>query len=372
MPRRRQKHHPPTASSSTDQDQSHIAPYQTSDTHLFQLDVGMQLEAHEILHHLRGIVEWNHRSRLYGPMVERPFSMTDLPRLQRGQAIGFFNKTVPIYMLEGDKNKRGLTNMLSITLHNYLYKKWFRPYRSDIELGQFIAKVIDVHGQPESIDEATAVDVAMTIRSTINAQLFRIPPRPFYTIPALFEALVVVIPAESYCICSSIANISTMTVLMLLTGETVGLSGPISFDSIENEVERVTIRGMHGVRTRLEVAVDFIMFMELREAAVFGPQPDPVAAAASDPVIQDIYGLEPMYCFERRRATQLGWKYGPIVGPSSKWVSMERYPKWTGAGAGVDMLVYQKKEERAWSMHRDHCSCYSSQKTEEVNEEVTI
>lgn len=208
--------------------------------------------------------------------------MADLTLLRDFQAFSFFNKTVPIYLLKGDKKKTGLMHTITLPLHNFLYRKWFRPYRSDIERGQFIAKVVDVYDQPESSNEATAVDVAMVLRSTIHTRLLSLPPKQFYTITPLFKALVVVIPAESYCICSSISNISTMTVLVLLTGENDGLSGPIYFDSIENQAERVTISGLHGIRTKIEVAVDFIIGLEQREAAVFGPQPDPVASSASN------------------------------------------------------------------------------------------
>ncbi|KAG8354298.1 hypothetical protein FVEN_g7778 [Fusarium venenatum] len=294
--------------------------------------------------------------------------MAELPQLERYRALDFFNKTVPIYMLRGDKKTYGLAWPFFITLHNYLYKMWFRPYRSEIERGQFITKVVEVCNQPESSGEATSMDVAMGLRSTIHTRLLNLPPRQFYTITAVFKALLIVIPAKSYCNCSSIEDISTMTALILLTGENDGLSSPISFESVENEVEKVVIRGMHGVRTRLEVAVDFAMFLEQREDAVFGPQPDPVASTASD--TEELDG--PMYCYEKSQATESGWKYGPIVGPSSKWVSMERYPKWTGWGARVEFACYKKKEERDWRFHKQRCTCYLSQKTEEVNEEVTI
>ncbi|KAH6964813.1 hypothetical protein EDB82DRAFT_437293, partial [Fusarium venenatum] len=299
----------------------YVAPYEPSDNVYPRLNAEMHLEAHEILHHLRGILESQHRATLYTTPANHPLTMAELPQLERYRALDFFNKTVPIYMLRGDKKTYGLAWPFFITLHNYLYKMWFRPYRSEIERGQFITK-----------------------------------------------ALLIVIPAKSYCNCSSIEDISTMTALILLTGENDGLSSPISFESVENEVEKVVIRGMHGVRTRLEVAVDFAMFLEQREDAVFGPQPDPVASTASD--TEELDG--PMYCYEKSQATESGWKYGPIVGPSSKWVSMERYPKWTGWGARVEFACYKKKEERDWRFHKQRCTCYLSQKTEEVNEEVTI
>ncbi|OBS20322.1 hypothetical protein FPOA_06695 [Fusarium poae] len=311
------------------------------------------------------MLESDHRTSLYHYWGTISLRMAGIPCLQGKQALDFFNKTVPIYMLRGDKQKRGLYSLLTVTLHNYLYRKWFRPYRTDIERGQFIAKVIDVEDQPESSDEATAVNVAMTMRSAIHARLLNLPPKQFYNIRTLFKALIVVIPAESYYICSSICTVSIMTVLVFLTGENDGLSGPISFDSIDDKVERVFINGMHGVRTKLEVAVEFIMFLEQREDTAFGPQPDPVASTAGDTTVERMFGSEPIYTFERSHAKKFGWRYGPIVGPSSKWVSMTRYPKWTGFGARANMVCLNH-EASAWVSHSSRCTCYTSQQTEEV------
>ncbi|KAM0387401.1 hypothetical protein ACHAQC_010770 [Fusarium culmorum] len=365
MPRRRQKHSPPAASSSRDEVHPRLAPYEPDDGSTLKYKDGIQLEAHEIVHYLRGEIESYHRQMLHMLPFQHPLWMADIPLLQGYQAICFFNKSVPIYLLRGDKKKQGLSHTVSFPLHNFLYKKWFRPYRSDIERGQFIAHVIDVCNQPESSNEATAVDVAMALRSAIHTRLLRLPPKQFYTITALFEALVVVIPAESYHRCNLISNVFTMTVLVLLTGEVNGLSGPISFDSIETEVERVTISGLSGVRTKLEVAVDFIMCLEKRETAAFGPQPDLVASTTNEPHPEEYYGS--LYEAETYSAREMGWRYGPIVGPSSKWVSMKSYPEWTGTSAREDM-VYTKQKTKWWRFHERSCTCCSTQQTEQTEE----
>ncbi|KAJ4011821.1 hypothetical protein NW752_004221 [Fusarium irregulare] len=289
--------------------------------------------------------------------------MADLPKLQGEHALDFFNKTVPLYIMRGDRQKQGpWSGLLSAVLHNYLYMKWFRPYRTDIERRQFIAKIVNCKDEPVSNDDATAVDVAMAIRSTIQTRLLNLPPKQFYTISALFKALVIIIPSQSYSICSSIANISAMTVLVLLTGEDDGLSSTITFDSIEDHVERVTFRGMSGIRTKLEIAEDFIMSLEKREVAAFGPQPDPVSSTARDS--SDIYASSDnhMYEYEERIAMRLGWRYGAIVGPSSKWVSAARYPEWTGWGANADARL-ATREGMFWRNHMRACTCYKSQDT---------
>ncbi|RFN52418.1 hypothetical protein FIE12Z_3349 [Fusarium flagelliforme] len=293
------------------------------------------LESHEILHRLRGQLEEQHRTQIWGMWYHHSFEMADLPQLQGDHALDFFNKTVPIYIMRGDSQKQGPPSYLLLAvLHNYIYRKWFCPYRTDIER-------------------------TMALRSTIQTRLLSLPPKQFYTIPALFKALVVIIPSQSYRICSSIANISAMTVLVLLTSENDGLSSSITFDSIDDQAERVKVRGMSGIRTKLEVAVDFIMSLEKREVAAFGPQPDPVSSTARDTDNNYASSDEHMYDYDERTAMSLGWRYGAIVGPSSKWVSAARYPKWTGSGSRADARL-STREEMFWWFHMSQCTCYKS------------
>ncbi|KAI8716988.1 hypothetical protein NCS52_00993800 [Fusarium sp. LHS14.1] len=217
----------------------------------------VQLHLHEILHHI----------------PPRGFSQLD-----RFQALDFRNKTIPVYLLTGDAEKRGLSGLLLMVIHNYLYRKWFRPYRSDIERGQFVAKVILTTDQPDTKDEESAVDLAMQMHPTINTCLDSIKAQQFYTTRPLFRAMAIVIPGQSYYTCGLVSRVATMSVLIILTGEQKGLSAPISFDSIADRAETVTIGGKGGVRTNLKTAIDFVMFLEQREEAALGPQPDPIAS----------------------------------------------------------------------------------------------
>ena len=62
----------------------------------------------------------------------------------------FWNKSMPIYLFTAANMEPGhtqikigrLTDLIVHALHNYIYWKWFRPCSSDIEFGQFLAKVI--------------------------------------------------------------------------------------------------------------------------------------------------------------------------------------------------------------------------------------
>ncbi|KAF5020443.1 hypothetical protein F66182_7522 [Fusarium sp. NRRL 66182] len=313
----------------------------------------VQLESYEILHHLRGYTEQQHRQHvwIYGGRV--PCRMEDLVNLGGGMALDFFNKTVPIFLLAGDDERRGIAHLLLITLHNHIYRKWFRPYRTDIERGQFIAKLIYCHDQPDTSDDSAAVDLVMRMRTMINTQLRSIRPPQFYAISPLMKALSIIVPGQNYHSCDVMSNLGSMRVLVLVTGETEGLSGPISFDSIADRAERVTINGMSAVKTDLDTAIGFTTELEEREVAAFGPQPDPVAASTgNDPESDDA-----LYHYQQIIAARLGWKYGPLIGPSSRWVDMERYPEWTGGGAQMDAVVMECLEKNAWKYHRSHCTC---------------
>jgi hypothetical protein len=146
MPRRRPQHSAPLIPSTDGYPccGPATAPYATG--HIIPEE---QLESHEILHRLRGQLEEQHRSQIWGVWYHHSFVMADLPLLQRDHALDFFNKTVPIYITRGDIQKHGPhSGLLSAVLHNYLYRKWFRPYRTDIERSQFIAKIVDCKDQP--------------------------------------------------------------------------------------------------------------------------------------------------------------------------------------------------------------------------------
>ncbi|KAI7764243.1 hypothetical protein LZL87_012652 [Fusarium oxysporum] len=140
---------------------------------------------------------------------------------------------------------------------------------------------------------------------------------------------------------------------MILTGEIKGLSGPISFASIADKSEIRTLNGLEAVETDLETAVDFTMDLEHREEAVFGLQPDPVAASRG----MRPFTQETLYGWQQGLAERFGWKGGKIVGLSSRWVDMSMYIAWTGFGAQVDAVMMNHRERVMWNWHRRNCTC---------------
>ncbi|KAK7413285.1 hypothetical protein QQX98_007873 [Neonectria punicea] len=313
----------------------------------------VRLERHEILHHLRGSLEQYHRRDLCS-QVRQSFRMEDFAQLDRHRALDFRNKTAPIYLLKGDAEKRGLGGLICMVLHNYLYRKYFRPYRTDIDRGQFVAKVILCMDQPDTKDEDSAVDLAMHMHAIINTRLDSLKPQQFYTTRPLFRAVAIIIPGQNYSTCGLVSRVAAMSVLLVLTGEDEGLSAPISFDSIADRAEIVTVGGKAAIRTHLETAIDFIMLLEEREDAAFGPQPDPVASTAASTLANraNVENEETLYEFYQMPAVALGWNADePLAGPSSQWVDTDKYPNWTGYGAQMDAVVMKCLEQNGWRLH---------------------
>ncbi|KAG4259821.1 hypothetical protein FPRO03_12471 [Fusarium proliferatum] len=181
--------------------------------------------------------------------------------------------------------------------------------------------------QPRISNDDDAVSHVLDVHSMINRRLDSIEHEtpPFYTTRPLFKAFFIAIPGRNWGGCAALENIASLKVLIVLTGETKGLSAPISFASIADKSEARTLNGLEAVETNLETAVDFVMELEYREEDVFGLQPDPVAASRG----MCPFTQEPLHEWVQRWAGRLGWKGGKIVGPSSPWVDMNMYIAWT-------------------------------------------
>lgn len=161
---------------------------------------------------------------------------------------------------------------------------------------------------PPASDNEAAVSHVLGIHSMINNRLdsIEVETPPFYTTRPLFRAFFIAIPGRNWDGCTALVHIASLKVLIVLTGE-----------------------------------------------AVFGLQPDPVAASGGmRPFIQ-----EPSYDWLQELAKRFRWKGGKIVGPSSRWVDMNMYIAWTGFGAQVDAVMMNNRERVIWNWHWRNCTC---------------
>ncbi|KAI1195841.1 hypothetical protein F5X97DRAFT_335041 [Nemania serpens] len=205
------------------------------------------------------------------------------------------NKSVPIYTLAGKSHQ-----LLNAVLHNYVYRRWFRPYRSEIEHDRFFCKFISTSGFPKETRLSHSTTAAIiSVNKDICAETDKIrlkfdqmlanggsclpwcrdilEENQFSIIQPLFRAILIVVSSWDYQLEDS-GTIGTIPAHLVLTGITDGLSAPITFESILGKIDTDIGDTPGTVKTTLETAVDFVMGLEDREAAAFGLQPDPVAS----------------------------------------------------------------------------------------------
>ncbi len=354
------------------------------------------LPRHRILHHLRLEWESHHRRLVYKYNAVHSFlyepDIKDLDHLAADmtleQADFCCNKSVALYIMTAEKTLFPRAYLLLEMLHNHLYDKWFRPYRRELEYGQFLARTIvpQYPSLPTGAGPGDVVDIVVPVHAAISnraeeARLAlkelgpslqnksvlepRLPReywrgldrnrslssiirhQEFFILQPLFRALAIVIRGESFN--AQVLDIGQLSVLVIRTGVEEGLSAPISFDPIAHQISAF-FHGSHcetAVKTALDTAVDFVMDLEEREMAAFGLRPDPVASTR---------GLEDG-CFRgpsfRHKAIRLGWaRWGddPLVGPSSQWVDLEKYeekPGWSEREVELWNARVEKERMRA-------------------------
>lgn len=109
-----------------------------------------QLTREEVLWAARTEMEGLHRVLIHRYGVELAYSPSarDVDRLPEMDIIDFCdtcNKSAPIYILPGTGCR-----LLNMVLHNYVYRRWFCPYRSEIEYQRFLCKFITPYDLPNA------------------------------------------------------------------------------------------------------------------------------------------------------------------------------------------------------------------------------
>jgi hypothetical protein len=135
----------------------------------------------QILAEFRGELEIIHRQLCYYFSTKRPFDPCQLPpgacsRLLHDNVedLGYrhaedcCNKNVPIYIV----SSRGQsTILLSYALHNWLYHRWYQPYRNHIEYFQFIAKLFLACPSPVDMPLQSLVKLITELHGRICKQV---------------------------------------------------------------------------------------------------------------------------------------------------------------------------------------------------------
>ncbi|KAF5569492.1 hypothetical protein FPHYL_2020 [Fusarium phyllophilum] len=220
-----------------------------------------------------------------------------------------------------------------------MHQIYFKPYRTDIEYDQFLARVLRFDFTTLS-DDSSAAQWGLELNRSICTKVDRalldsdIPMCKHYSIRPLFRALSVVIRQSDYRSCGIISDVSQLPVVLALTGNIDGLHSDINteLDLLKDISEPISFRTTKAVRITLGTVITWTMKLQKQEDRIFGPRPDPVESA-NDPEM-----LKHLYILEQIQAEKMGWGKRPLKGPSSQWVNTHRNPIWTGEGARTDVI----------------------------------
>ncbi|CVL09878.1 hypothetical protein FPRO06_12608 [Fusarium proliferatum] len=322
-------------------EKSTLAPYEAryGVDAVFRGDV--ELQRHEILHYIRGRLEAKYIHRIWYTQFNGMHTKRDLETIQGHSALSFCNKTFPIFLFSDriSSSNRTLGPLIHIAVLNYIHRIYFKPYRTDIEYDQFLAKLLRLDSIA-LLDDSSAARMGLVLNRAICTRADRalldadVPGRKLYSIRPLFRALSVVIRQSDYPSCGVISDISQLPVFLVLTGSTDGLHLDIhsEIDLLKDVSEPIRLGPAQGVRTTLGTVTALIMRLQEREDGISGPKLDPLELS-DDPKMH-----KHLYVLEQFQAEKMGWGKRPLKGPSSQWVDTDKYPIWTGEGARTDVL----------------------------------
>ncbi|KAF3060314.1 hypothetical protein CFAM422_011472 [Trichoderma lentiforme] len=288
----------------------------------------------------------------YEPSV-RDAAANCLPDISTYHWIDICNKSVPVYILPG---KRWL--LLRAVLHNYIYRRWFRSYRSEIDFMRFICKFVIPQDLPDDTTVSlSTVDTIISLNKAIIARfeaqrIGKVEKRAAsqnlcsssswsdpvnldpYILQPLFRALVIIVSDEKYNKEPSTA-LGDLPVCLARTGVEEELSAPILFEPLAAKVI-CHIEPGRVIQVTLETAIDFVIGLEAREAAAFGLRPDPATDWKPDEDMLEAW-------------RSIG-ETEPLVGPNSQWVDDNAYPQWSGSGKYNEVSLMPRYEKTAFWM----------------------
>ncbi|ATY64876.1 hypothetical protein A9K55_005208 [Cordyceps militaris] len=301
----------------------------------------------DILHKLRVQQEQEHFDRLWWESGswgrqfichEKLVDLDSLSDLHVSIANRACNRTAPVFLVPDFKRWQWLDSATFCgELLLYTQKRWFRPYESHIDRGQFLTKLCVVPRSPAPPTEACSQEMVDYIKMWSTNLCNRVAfaqsegldypeevagERLFHMRP-LFRAVAIAIRTSSFNV--KVTDISTIPVQIIRTGVEDNLSAPVDLEQVpECDRQAVTADSqghLSAVQVTLDVAITFLMALEKREEAD-GP--------VTRDVMQSTRAMTPGTDYAARHMDKFGWdqtKMGPLMGPSSAWVDATKRPR---------------------------------------------
>lgn len=121
--------------------------------------------------------EYGHRFSIWRRAIDCTYMPTalddNLPEMDAADFLDTCNKSFPFYIMPDMR-----CYVLRIVMHNYIYRRWFRPYRSKIDHSRFLCKFITPTDLTRDIDTRpwrTTVDAILSLNKAICDQVVSLP-----------------------------------------------------------------------------------------------------------------------------------------------------------------------------------------------------
>ncbi|KAI4599428.1 hypothetical protein KJ359_001870 [Pestalotiopsis sp. 9143b] len=318
--------------------------------------------------------------------ISRPSSLSN--RQRGSDMVSCYNKTTAFYVIDPFESD---TRMRTLPIDTWLFRKWFRPYKTDISYGNYFAKILPVTTEQRSMDIDTKdlIDLHFNVceqsqryvESTFMLHQDRYQSQHFplhgsawslydgknderidgdfflrsAVLKPLFRALfVVVIDYRRATEIKSLEDVGDLKVRIVLTGVTDGLSAPIDFDSISSS-DPEYFPGLNEISTTMNIAYNFISFLEHRESMAHGSLQNHLELTDDDRVrYAEILLKKVATDGQYPPATALSDREvaSAILRPSHTWVDTDKVPFWCGKGAEAT-LQYTELGIRSILTNRD-------------------
>jgi len=246
-------------------------------------------------------------------------------------------------------------------MHNYIYQRWFRPYKSEVDRGQCLTKVHlpSASPLPSPTCSLAMVDLVRKMSANLIARIKNVKSHElsleeeeakqvFYYLQPTFEAIAISIRAVNFNY--EAPDVANLPVLIVRTGVEHGLRAPITLDTIPSAARINECTDHNGalvaIETRLEMAVTFLVELEHREAEATASSSVLNIAQITKDMTKDVVGNEVAWAAE-----ELGWdtaSMGALNGPSSSWANPERYKDWSDNMQSLDEFYLQQAQMTCW------------------------
>lgn len=330
-----------------------------------------------LLFQLRTCEEGLQRDSQFLPLVRDPpplvLPISRRPSLQNRQRgsdmVSCYNKTTAFYIIDPFESD---TRTRTLPIDTWLFRKWFRPYKTDISYGNYFAKIFPVTTEQRSMDIDTKdlIDLHFNVceqsqryvESTFMLHQGRARPQhyplrgstwsffaeknderidgDFFLRSAIFKPLfralfVVVIDYRGWTRMKRLEDVADLKVRIVLTGVTDGLSAPIDFDSISSS-DPEYFPGLKEITTTMKIAYSFISYLEHREFMAHGSLQNHLELTDDDRVKYAQILLKKVATdgpFPPASDLSDSEVASAIQRPSHTWVDTAKVPFWCGKGA---------------------------------------